>query len=462
MSNSKTVDMTKGALTSPIIKFCVPIMFTSILQLLFNAADIVVVGNFVNDKAVAAVGACSYLINLLINLFVGISLGATVTIANYIGAKKEKDLPRLVHTTVALGIIFGVVVGFVGVIGARQFLIWTKVPSDVLSQATVYLRIYFAGTPGFLIYTFSRAVLVPTGDTKKPLIYLSVSGVINVILNLIMVICFHMGVAGVAIATIIAQAVSAILMVRAIMHLDNACRFSLKKLCIDKRMLKNILVLGLPAGFQNSLFSISNVLIQTSVNSLGTLMIAGNAAASNLEGFIFTSMNSFSQGCMTFAGQNYGAAKYKRLNRIYITSMLCIVVVAIVMGAAGLMAGKQLMMIYLPKSPAAVKYGLMRLWIVLPTYFICGIMDCSSWMLRGINRSIFPMITTVAGCCGLRILWIYTAFRYTFLHSTDTSAYKMLIASYPVSWIVTFIVLLAYYIIQYRVHIIPQNNPQSV
>lgn len=438
--------MIDGPILRPLLAFSFPIMLTGILQLLFNAADIIVVGQFVNESAVAAVGSCTSLIQLTINLFIGISLGATVLIANHLGAGRHKELSSVVHTTYALGVVFGILMGAVGVAFAGTFLAWMGTTADVIGQAALYLRIYMAGMPAFMIYTFGRAIIVPTGDTKKPLWFLTISGVVNVLLNLLLVIVFHLGVAGVAIATAISQVLSAVLMTRALVRLKGPCRLTLSGIRIDRTPLLKILAVGLPAGLQGTVFSISNVIIQSSVNTLGTLYVAGNTAATNLDAFIYTSMNAVSQGCMTFAGQNYGAGRGDRLDRIYRSGLAGVSAIGLVMGFGVYFAGAFLLGIYLPTSPAAVSYGVVRLSILVTTDAICGLMDCSSSMLRGLGRSVYPMVATILGSCVLRVFWAFTIFRRFLAGGSKLAAYRILLVSYPVSWALTFAALLAYYL----------------
>ena len=443
---SHDIDMINGGVLVPLILYSVPIVLTQVLQLLFNAADIVVVGQFVGDTAVAAVGACAPLINLIINLFIGISLGATVVLASTLGAKKMEKVHDLTHTIFSLGIIFGVITGIVGCVFARTFLEWMGTTSDAIDQATLYLRIYFLGAPAFMIYTFGRAIIVARGDTRRPLVYLTISGVLNVVLNLILVAGFGLGVAGVAIATVASQVLSAILMSNSLFHLDGECRIFIFELRIHKKPLAKILKLGLPVGFQNTLFSFSNVIIQSSVNSLGTACMAGNSACMNIDSFIYAGMNSFTQGCMTFAGQNYGAKRYDRLNAIYRSALLSITFIGLSLGALSYIFGEPLLLLYLPDSPEGVTFGLARMLCVVVPDFLCGLMDCGSGMLRGIKRSVFPMVATVVGSCGLRLAWVYTAFNHYKTNATPISAYKILLVSYPVSWALTFVVLFGYYV----------------
>lgn len=444
------VDMLNGPVLMPLIMYSVPIVLTQVLQLLFNAADIVVVGQFVGDTAVAAVGSCAPLINLIINLFVGISLGATVVLAATLGANQKDKIHDLTHTIFSLGVIFGIVTGVVGVIFARTFLEWMGTTADSIDQATVYLRIYFIGAPAFMIYTFGRAIIVATGDTKRPLIYLTTSGVLNVILNIVLVAGFNMGVAGVAIATVASQILSAILMTMALVRYSGECRIFIFELRIHKKPLSKILKLGLPVGLQNTLFSFSNVIIQSSVNSLGTFCAAGNSACMNIDSFIYAGMNSFTQGCMTFAGQNYGAKKYERLNDIYRASLLAITSIGLLLGFGAYVFGEPLLRLYLPDSPESITFGMARMLILVIPDFLCGLMDCGSGMLRGIKRSVYPMVATVIGSCGLRLLWVYTIYAHYKARSEGVAAYKILLASYPISWAITFVALFLYYVVVKR------------
>lgn len=444
------VDMLNGPVLMPLIMYSVPIVLTQVLQLLFNAADIVVVGQFVGDTAVAAVGSCAPLINLIINLFVGISLGATVVLAATLGANQKDKIHDLTHTIFSLGVIFGIVTGVVGVIFARTFLEWMGTTADSIDQATVYLRIYFIGAPAFMIYTFGRAIIVATGDTRRPLIYLTTSGVLNVILNIVLVAGFNMGVAGVAIATVASQILSAILMTMALVRYSGECRIFIFELRIHKKPLSKILKLGLPVGLQNTLFSFSNVIIQSSVNSLGTFCAAGNSACMNIDSFIYAGMNSFTQGCMTFAGQNYGAKKYERLNDIYRASLLAITSIGLILGFGAYVFGEPLLRLYLPDSPESITFGMARMLILVIPDFLCGLMDCGSGMLRGIKRSVYPMVATVIGSCGLRLLWVYTIYAHYKARSEGVAAYKILLASYPISWAITFVALFLYYVVVKR------------
>ncbi|MBP5491507.1 MAG: MATE family efflux transporter [Clostridiales bacterium] len=443
---SRNVDMLNGPVLWPLICYTVPIVLTQVLQLLFNAADIVVVGQFVGESAVAAVGSCAPLINLLINLFIGVSLGATVVLAATLGANEKEKIHDLTHTIFSLGIIFGIITGVVGSIFARTFLEWMGTTPESIDQATTYLRIYLIGSPAFMIYTFGRAIIVATGDTKRPLIYLTSSGVLNVVLNVILVAGFRMGVAGVALATVSSQVLSAVLMTGSLLRLDSECRIFIFELKVHKRPLIKILKLGLPVGFQNTLFSFSNVIIQSSVNQLGTFCAAGNSACMNIDSFIYAGMNSFTQGCMTFAGQNYGAKKYDRLNEIYRSSLLSIASIGLTLGVLAYIFGTPLLKLYLPNSPESVEFGLARMLVLVVPDFLCGLMDCGSGMLRGIKRSVYPMIATIIGSCGLRLLWVFTVFAHYKKTTHGIAVYRILLLSYPLSWALTFVALFAYYV----------------
>ena len=443
----KVRDYTRGPVTGPLLSFALPILLSGILQLLFNAADIVVVGQFVDDKAVAAVGSNVALINLLINLFVGISLGATVVIATDLGAGRS-DIRKGVHTAYTLGIAFGFLTMVLGLVFSGKMLEMMKAPAEVIDQAALYLRIYFIGQPGFMIFTFGRAILTPTGDTRHPLYYLIFAGIVNVILNLILVIVFGLGVAGVAIATITSQAISAVLMTRKLMVIDGPCHLSLRSLCIDRWQAGRMLRLGIPMGLQSIVFSLSNVLIQKSVNSLGAVVMAGNAAAMSIEGFVFVSMNAVSQGAMTFAGQNYGAGRFDRMKKILVSTLFLEACCGIILGGLCTLFGKPFLRLYLPQDDAtlAVEAGFVRLLIICLPYFTCGLMDSTASILRGMNRSVFPMVTTIMGVCGLRVVWVYTVFAGA--SSVDEMrGYALLLISYPITWVLTFIVLIVYFFV---------------
>lgn len=432
--NKYEIDMCNGPILKKMLLFAIPLMCSGILQLLFNAADIVVVGRFAGDNSLAAVGSNTSLISLLTNLFIGLSVGANVLAARYYGAKQREDLQKTVHTAMLLSVYSGVILTVIGIFGAKYILELMQTPTEVLSLAVVYLRIYFVGMTATMIYNFGSAILRAVGDTKRPLYYLLTAGVINVILNLIFVIIFKLDVAGVAIATAISQCVSAFLIVRCLMKENSAIRLVLSQLHIDKEKFINILKIGLPAGFQGIIFSLSNVVIQSSVNSFGAVVVAGNSAASNLEGFVYFAMNAFYQSTISFTSQNYGAGKYKRINKILITGQACVFVVGLVFGNFMVLAGKQLLGIY-SSSSDVIAAGLDRLGVVSRTYALCGMMDVMVGALRGVGYSVLPMIVSLIGACGLRLVWLATIFQLDEFHTV-----KMIYISYPISWAITFAV----------------------
>lgn len=435
--NSKSkkyeMDMCSGSVLKKILLFALPLMCSSILQLLFNAADIIVVGNFAGDHSLAAVGSTTSLINLLTNFFMGLSIGANVLVARFYGAKQEKDVSKTVHTAMLLSIISGVVLTLIGCIGAEKILILMQTPDDVLRLAVVYLRIYFLGMTATMIYNFGSAILRATGDTKRPLYYLFGAGIVNVLLNLFFVIVLKMDVAGVAAATAISQCLSAFLIVRCMMKDVGCIKLNVRKLRIDKNIFLKILQIGLPASFQSVLFSFSNVIIQSSVNSFGAVTVAGNSAAANIEGFVYVAMNAFHQATISFTGQNLGAGKYERISKILITAEVCVLVVGLVLGNVVVFFGKPLLGLY-TENPKVVVAGMKRLNVISRTYALCGMMDTIVGSLRGLGYAIMPMIVSLIGACGLRLLWIFTFFRMEAFH-TVTSLY----ATYPVSWTITFV-----------------------
>ncbi len=422
--------MCNGPLFGKIIKFTIPLIAAGILQLLFNTADMVVVGRYAGSNALGAVGATSSLINLLINVFMGLSVGANVSVAHYYGAGKHKELSRAIHTSISLSILCGIFLLILGQLISAPMLTLMGTPEDILPLSVSYMKIYFLGMPMMLLYNFGAAILRSVGDTRRPLYFLLAAGFINIVLNLIFVIRFHMSVRGVAWATIISQTVSAILIVRCLIKNDGPCKLVLKELCLDKREAVRIARIGLPAGFQGAVFSISNVLIQSSVNSFGAVAVAGNTATSNIEGFIYNSMNAFHQTTLSFTGQNMGAGKYDRVKRILIICLLSVTATGLTMGLTARMFGRQLLSIYSTET-AVIDYGMKRMNIIFPTYFLCGTMEVVVGSLRGMGYSVMPMTVSLLGACGLRIVWIMTIF----------SAYHtpaVLYSSYPVSWLVTF------------------------
>ena len=434
------IDMCSGSILKKMLLFTIPLMLSSILQLLFNAADVVVVGRFAGDNSLAAVGSTTALINMLTNLFMGLSIGANVTAARDYGAKREEELSRTVHTAMMLSLISGLLLTVIGVFGAGKMLEFMQTPEEVLPLASVYLRIYFAGITANMIYNFGSALLRAVGDTKRPLYYLLGAGVINVLLNLLFVIVFHMDVAGVALATVISQIISAFLVVRCLMLEKGGIRFILKKLGISRPKLFMIMRVGLPAGFQGIVFALSNVVIQSSVNGFGNIIVAGNSAAGNIEGFVYVSMNSFYQAAISFVSQNFGAGRYDRINRIVLTAQGCVITVGLLMGNLAVFFGEPLLGIY-SDTPDVIAAGMIRLKIICGTYALCGIMDVMVGALRGIGYSVMPMIVSLLGACGLRLLWLATVFQMPEYHTIET-----VYLSYPITWTITLAVHIICYI----------------
>ncbi len=432
------MDMTTGPLLPKVLMFSGPLILTGILQLLYNAADVVVVGRFVGHQALAAVGSTGSLINLLVNLFMGLSVGASVIIANAYGAGDLRSVRTGVHTSITVAGIAGVVVGIIGVAAARPLLTLMGSPPDVIDDATLYVQIYFMGMPANMLYNFGAAILRAVGDTRRPLYYLTVAGIVNVLLNLFLVIVCRLGVAGVAIATVTSQVISMVLVIICLLRSDGAIHLSLKELGINLRQLKDIFRIGLPAGLQGSLFSISNVLIQSSVNSFGSIAMAGNSAASNIEGFVYTSMNAIHQADLTFASQNLGARQFGRVRRSMWVCLGVVTAIGLGMGLLFYATGPTLISFY-NTDPEVIRYGMLRMSIILPTYFLCGLMDVMVGQLRGVGYSIMPMIVSLTGACLLRVVWLFTIF-------AATPTLNTLYISYPVSWFATFATHLVCYL----------------
>ena len=424
------IDMIHGSLAGKLLVFAIPLMLSSILQLLFNAADVIVVGRWSGKEALAAVGSNTSLINLLVNLFMGFSVGTNVVVARDLGAGRKEAVRDSVHTSIAISLISGVVLTVLGLLLSRQMLELMGSPEDVIDLAAVYLRIYFCGMPGNMLYNFGAAILRAQGDTKRPLYFLTAAGIINVILNLVFVIIFHMDVAGVALATIISQYVSAILVLLTLMRDKGPLRVDLRALRLDMKVVRRILQVGLPAGFQGMVFSISNVVIQSSINSFGSTVVAGSAASSNIEGFVYAGMNAFYQTALTFTSQNYGACECKRVDRIMGLCLLYSGLIGLVLGNLAYLFGYPLGSIYAPGQEEVIAQAVDRLSICCTTYFLCGLMDTQVGVLRGIGYSVVPMIVSLVGSCALRLLWVATIFQ---LNRTP----EMLYLSYPVSWAIT-------------------------
>ncbi len=430
------IDMTHGGLAGKILLFAVPLMLSSLLQLLFNAADVIVVGRFVNKEALAAVGSTSSIINLLVNLFIGLSVGANVIIAHDLGVEDEKRVKKGVHTSMLIAAIGGVLLTVVGALLARQLLVWTDSHEDVIDLATMYLRIYFFGMPANMIYNFGAAILRTKGDTKRPLYILTAAGVMNVCLNLFFVIVCHMSVDGVAWATIISQYFSAVCVVACLIKDKDALHLDIKSLRLDLVTVKRILKVGIPAGLQGVVFSVSNVIIQASINSFkDTAIIAGASAAASIEGFVYVAMNAFYQTCLTFSSRNYGAGEAKRVDKTLCLCQLYVVITGLLLGGLAVLFGKQLASLY-DTEPEVINQAVLRMKYVCTLYCLCGMMDTFVGVLRGVGYSVAPMLVSIIGVCGGRILWIFTVFAH--YHTPE-----MLYISYPVSWAVTAAVHLA-------------------
>ena len=436
MNQSKNgqLDMLNGPLFSKILMFSIPLAATGILQLLFNAADVIVVGKFAGSASLAAVGSTGSLINLLVGAFMGISVGANILIARYLGCKQNESVEKAVHTSYALSALMSVVLMIIGLALSEPLLRAMDTPDDILPLAALYLRIYFLGMPANLIYNFGAAILRAVGDTKRPLWYLVISGMVNVILNLLLVIVFKLDVAGVAIATVISQYISLALVTWHLCRYDGACRLVLKKIRMDWREALNMIQIGLPVGLQSVIFNISNVMIQSAVNSFGSSVIAANSAAANICNFTYTGMNAVSHASITFTSQNLGAGKLSRIKSIYRNSIWTVLLIGIPLSVLPYAFGPQLLSIYISESDPyyqdVIAYGMVRLlWVNVP-YFLCGIMEVCCGMVRGLGRTWLPMFVSAVGACLLRIIWIQTIYR-------AIPTLDCLYISYPVSWIVT-------------------------
>lgn len=435
--------MTKGPFLKKILVFAIPLMLTGLLQLAYNSADVIVVGRFAGKEALAAVGSTGSLINLFLNVFLGLSMGSGVMVARHIGEGDNKTVHECVHTAMLLSVICGFFVGALGFFGSSAMLRLMDVPDDVIGLATLYLRIYFLGSPGLLAYNFGASVIRATGDTKRPLFILSLSGLVNVVLNLVFVILFDMGVSGVAIATIVSQYLSAVLIITYLTKMPNSCRLIFKKLRIYKAELKSILRLGLPAGIQNSLFSVSNVIIQSTVNSFGSVAMAGISAGSNFDSYVYTCTNAVAQTTMTFSSQNMGARRYSNIGKIYRYCIIITVIVGVAMGAFGCIFSNQIVSLF-SDDAEVIAIGADRLVQIMPFYFFCSLMDVAANQVRGMGKSYEPMIVSLLGGCGIRIIWIYFVLP---LNKTLTNLYW----AYPVSWAITFFALfILYFAVKHR------------
>ena len=444
MGKKYEINMCEGPLAGKIVLYTVPLILSSMLQLLFNAVDTVVVGRYCGSDSLAAVGSTASLVNLLMNVFIGLSVGTNVLVARYYGAGRENDVNDTVHTAVLSSIIGGMILAVIGFIFAKPLLILMSSPENVIDLSALYLRIYFIGMPVTLLYNFGSAILRAVGDTRRPLYFLAAAGVINVCLNLVFVIVFNLGVAGVALATIISQAVSAGLVIRCLVMSEGACKLSIAKLGIKKDKFLEMLRYGLPAGVQGTLFSLSNVLIQSSVNSFGAIVMAGNAAAANIEGFVYVSMNAFHHTALSFTSQNYGAGKYERINKAAGWCLFLVTIVGMTVGGLFYLFRVPLLSVYSSDSEV-ISYGMVRMMYICLPYFLCGLMDTMVGSLRGLGYSVMPMIVSLLGACAFRILWIKTVFEV--YHTLP-----VLYISYAISWLMTFSVhVLCFVIVRRRI-----------
>lgn len=440
--NKYSIDMTKGVLFPKILGFAFPLMVTGLLQIVYNAADVVVVGRFAGSVYLAAVGATSTLVNLFLNLFLGLSMGSGVVVAKHIGAGDGASVHRAVHTAMLLAALSGFVIGILGICISKFALEIMGTPPEVLDLSTLYLRIFFLGTPANMVFNYGASILRSTGDSKRPLYILTATGILNVTLNIVFVVKFHMNVAGVALATIISQYVSAFFILYILLNINSYIHLSIKKLRFYKAELLDILKIGIPAGLQGSLFSLSNVIIQSSINSFGAAAIAGNTASGNVDSVIFTCCNSVSQTATTFTSQNLGAGQYKRIRKIYFNCVGISAAIAAFFGVILLTLGPQILTIFSTDSEV-IDMGLIRLKLFAVTYIINSVLDVTTGQMRGLGKSVIPMIVSLIGVCGLRVVWVYTVF-------TRYRSMFVLYFSYPVSWLITGIVLIAMYAVTYR------------
>ena len=443
--NKYEIDMCNGSIMDKLISFSLPLMLSGILQLMFNAVDIVVVGRFSGSEALAAVGSTTALINVFTNLFIGISLGANVLAARFYAAGKDEEMSETVHTSILLALVSGVIMAFLGVLFARICLELMDTPDDVIDLSTLYMRIYFLGMPFFMLYNYGAAILRAVGDTKRPLVFLIISGCANALLNLFFVIVCHLSVAGVGIGTVISQLISCILVLRCLYQTEGSYQLRFSKLSIKGEYLKQIFQVGLPAGIQSTVINFSNVLLQSSVNSFGSIAMAGYTAANNILGFLYASINSVTQACMSFTSQNYGVRKFKRMDKVLIDCAILSVGASLVFGCGAYIFGDKVLMIY-TNSEDVIKCGVEILSITTVPYFLCGIMDLFPGALRGMGYSLVPMILSVIGTVGMRIFWIFVIF------PSHRTLYDLFI-SYPASWTATIIMqVICFLVVRRKVH----------
>ena len=451
--NRFEIDMCNGSIMNKLISFSIPLMISGILQLAFNAVDIVVVGRFSGSESLAAVGSTTALINVFTNLFIGISLGANVLAARFYAAGREKEMSETVHTAITFAIISGVVMALVGLFFSRGALELMGTPDNVINLSTLYMKIYFLGMPFFMLYNYGAAILRAVGDTKRPLLFLIVAGVINACLNLLLVIAFHLGVAGVAIATVTAQFVSCVLVLRCLYKSDSSYQLRFSKLMIKKVYLGQIFQVGIPAGIQSTVINFSNVLLQSSVNSFGSVAMAGYTAANNIFGFLYASINAVTQACMSFTSQNYGVGKWKRMDRVLVDCLILSTTIALILGGGAYLFGPELLKIY-TDDPQVISCGMEILLYTTVTYFLCGWMDLLPGALRGMGYSGVPMILSIIGTVGTRIVWIFGLF-------PAHRSLSFLFISYPVSWIITIILQVICFIFVRRIVYVPLKKREA-
>ena len=453
--NKYEIDMCNGTIMDKLITFAFPLMLSGVLQLMFNAVDIIVVGRFSGSSSLAAVGSTTALINVFTNLFIGISLGANVLAARFFATGREKEMSETVHTSITFALISGIVMAIIGQICAKGALELMGTPEDVIGLSTLYMRIYFLGMPFFMLYNYGAAILRAVGDTKRPLYFLVISGVINAVLNMVLVIVFDLGVAGVAIATVFSQMISCVLVLICLARTDASYRLYISKLGMKQEYLEQIFRVGIPAGIQSTVINFSNALLQSSVNSFGSTAMAGYTAANNILGFLYMSINSVTQACMSFTSQNYGVGKYKRMDRVLLDCLILSVSVALLLGCGAYIFGTQILQIYTDDAQV-IQCGLEILSITTVPYFLCGIMDLFPGALRGMGYSAVPMILSIIGTVGTRILWIFVFFpQYRSLY--------FLFISYPGSWLATIVMqVICFIVVRRHVHSLAENNSQTV
>ena len=453
--NKYEIDMCNGTIMDKLITFAFPLMLSGVLQLMFNAVDIIVVGRFSGSSSLAAVGSTTALINVFTNLFIGISLGANVLAARFFATGREKEMSETVHTSITFALISGIVMAIIGQICAKGALELMGTPEDVIGLSTLYMRIYFLGMPFFMLYNYGAAILRAVGDTKRPLYFLVISGVINAVLNMALVIVFDLGVAGVAIATVFSQMISCVLVIICLARTDASYRLYISKLGMKQEYLEQIFRVGIPAGIQSTVINFSNALLQSSVNSFGSTAMAGYTAANNILGFLYMSINSVTQACMSFTSQNYGVGKYKRMDRVLLDCLILSVSVALLLGCGAYIFGTQILQIYTDDAQV-IQCGLEILSITTVPYFLCGIMDLFPGALRGMGYSAVPMILSIIGTVGTRILWIFVFFpQYRSLY--------FLFISYPGSWLATIVMqVICFIVVRRYVHSLAENNSQTV